>query len=69
MTSPDSNLPQTIPPCPVCGAALERVYSRFGEAVYVCIECHTGVTVPRRAWDIAAVKKAQRRDKPDEKVG
>lgn len=58
-----------VPPCPVCGAAVECVYSRFGEDVYVCVECHTGITVPRRAWYVARVKNAQRRDNPDEKAG
>jgi uncharacterized protein YbbK (DUF523 family) len=48
---------------------LERVYSRFGENVYVCVECHSGITVPRRAWDIAEFKKVQRKGKPDKKVG
>jgi uncharacterized protein YbbK (DUF523 family) len=68
MESPDSRSSKTVPPCPVCGSAVERVYRRFGENVYVCIECHTGITVPRRAWDIADFKKI-RRHKPDEKVG
>jgi hypothetical protein len=68
MESPDSEAARKVPPCPVCGAALERVYSRFGDTVYVCIECHTGITVPRRAWDIADVKTAQRQDHPDKKV-
>lgn len=69
MGPPDSDSSRPVPPCPVCGAVIERVYSRFGENVYVCVECHTGISVPRRAWDIADVNKAQRQDKPDEKAG
>ena len=69
MEASDSDSSKTVPPCPVCGASFERVYSRFGESVYVCVECHTGMNVPRRAWDIADVKKIQRKDKPDKKVG
>ena len=48
---------------------LERVYSRFGENVFVCLECQTGLTVPRKAWDIANVKKSQQQKKPGEKTG
>jgi uncharacterized protein YbbK (DUF523 family) len=55
--------------CPICSGVLERVYSRFGESVFVCVECHTGMSVPRNAWDIAAVRKQQRQKKPDERTG
>ena len=48
---------------------MELVYSRFGENVVVCVDCQTGLTIPRKAWDVAAVKKQQQIDKPDEKVG
>jgi uncharacterized protein YbbK (DUF523 family) len=58
-----------IPPCPTCDGVMERVYSRFGENVFVCMDCHTGMTVPRKAWDIAEIKKKQQRQKPDEKTG
>ena len=65
----DVNPSKDIPPCPICGAVLELVYHRFGENVFVCIDCHTGVTIPRQAWEIGRVKKAQRHDKPEEKTG
>lgn len=58
-----------VPPCPICSGLLERVYSRFGENVFVCLECQTGLTVPRKAWDIANVKKSQQQKKPGEKTG
>ena len=63
MESPNSTAAKKVPPCPVCRGALERVYSRFGEHVYVCVECHTGITVPRRAWEIANAKNAHRQEK------
>ena len=70
LNSPFDELPvKEIPPCPICSGALERVYSRFGENVFVCIECQTGLTVPRKAWDIATVKKSQEQKKPGEKAG
>ena len=52
-----------VPPCPTCQGLLEPVYSRFGENVFVCIDCHTGISVPRGAWEIARLKKAQRDEK------
>ena len=57
-----------VPPCPTCHGVLERVYSRYGESVFVCIDCHTGISIPRGAWDIARVKKAGR-TKPEGKAG
>lgn len=68
MESPDSGPSRTLPPCPTCGGAFESVYSRFGENVYVCIECHTGITVPRKAWGVATLKNARRIDKPDKRA-
>ena len=59
----------TFPSCPVCGGVMELVYSRFGENVVVCVDCQTGLTIPRKAWDIADVKKQQQIDKPGEKAG
>ena len=58
-----------FPPCPVCHGHMDVVYSRHGENVLVCVDCHTGLTIPKNAWSISAVKKAQRVEKPDEKAG
>ena len=70
MESPFHSQPvREIPPCPICEGVLECVYSRFGERVYVCMECHTSMTVPKNAWEVAAVKQAQRGAKPDQKTG
>ena len=69
MESPDSDSSRMVPPCPTCSGALEGVYSRFGENVYVCVECYTGITVPRKAWEIAAVKKVQRQNHPGKRAG
>lgn len=59
----------SFPACPVCAGVMELVYSRFGENVVVCVDCQTGLTIPRKAWDIAEVKKRRQTDKPDEKAG
>lgn len=50
------NLPELceiIPTCPLCGGKMELVYDRPATKVCVCVDCHTSITVPVRAWDIA----------------
>jgi uncharacterized protein YbbK (DUF523 family) len=59
---------EQIPPCPICGDVMEVVYSRLGENVAVCVGCQSGLTIPRKAWEIARVKRAQQIDPPDEKA-
>jgi uncharacterized protein YbbK (DUF523 family) len=69
LESPFNHHPaREVPACPICEGTFERVYSRFGENVFVCMQCHTGLTVPRKAWDIADVKRRQQGKKPDEKT-
>ena len=46
--------------CPVCGGTLEMVYERPHQKVCACADCHTSITVPVVAWDIARVKKKTR---------
>jgi hypothetical protein len=53
--TPDPKTPQpcdVIEMCPVCGGAMETVYSRAHEKVCVCNDCHTSITVPATAWDV-----------------
>ena len=46
-----------IPACPICEGKMESVYDRYHQKVCVCIDCHTGVTVPGSAWEIARIKR------------
>ena len=43
--------------CPMCDAKMEIVYNRNAQQVLVCPDCHTGVTVPSSAWNIARIKR------------
>lgn len=36
---------------------METVYNRPSTKVCVCVDCHTGLTVPGTAWDIAKIKR------------
>ena len=47
------DLCDVIPICPLCGGRMELVYDRPNTKVGVCVDCHTGVTVPAQAWAIA----------------
>jgi hypothetical protein len=47
--------------CPICGGRMEVVYNRIQAKVCVCVDCHSGVTVPAAAWDIARGKREARR--------
>ena len=44
--------------CPVCGGKMELVYDRRHITASVCIDCHTGITVPTDAWEVARTKRA-----------
>jgi hypothetical protein len=53
--------------CPICVGRLEVVYDRFHQKVLVCVDCHSGITVPDSAHQVARLK----RDKkwPEGQVG
>jgi uncharacterized protein YbaR (Trm112 family) len=46
-----------LPACPVCSGRLDLVYDRFKQKVYVCVDCHVGLTVPESAWDVLRQKR------------
>ena len=43
--------------CPVCDGRMEVVYARNNQQVIVCADCHSGLTIPSGAWDIARIKR------------
>jgi hypothetical protein len=47
----------SIKACPVCEGAMEVVYDRYHQKVTVCTDCHTGITVPGSAWEVARLKR------------
>jgi hypothetical protein len=40
---------------------MELVYDRLTQQVCVCIECHSGVTIPSTAWDVVKRKRGLNR--------
>ena len=51
------DLCDAVPFCPICGGKMELVYNRPNTKVCVCIDCHTGITVPASAWTVAMRKR------------
>ena len=49
-----------LPDCPVCFGRLDLVYDRFRQKVYVCVDCHVGLTIPDSAWAIVEQKREQK---------
>lgn len=48
---------EVIEDCPVCGGKMEVVYNRTQSKVCVCVDCHTGLTVPAAAWRVVRAKR------------
>ena len=48
------------PPCPVCHGKMEVVYDRTQQQVCVCVDCHTGLTIPAAAWEIQRNKRGRK---------
>ena len=40
---------------------MELVYDRFNQQVFVCVECHSGITIPFTAWEIQRLKRDRKR--------
>jgi hypothetical protein len=55
---PEPNLP--LPACPICTGRMELVYYRQTQAVCVCVDCRTGLTIPATAWDVAKESRESR---------
>lgn len=36
---------------------MESVYERNHQKVCVCVDCHSGLTVPATAYDVARIKR------------
>lgn len=46
----------TVKICPMCEGEMEIAYDRYHQKVCVCVDCHTSITVPGSAWEIARIK-------------
>jgi ribosomal protein L37AE/L43A len=53
---PDPEAHQLAPTCPVCAGKMDTVYSRAHTKVWVCVDCHSGLSVPTTAYDVARIK-------------
>jgi hypothetical protein len=51
---------EIIPACPICNGKMEKVYDRYHQQVCVCVDCHTGLSIPASARNVARLKKQNR---------
>jgi transcription elongation factor Elf1 len=58
---PNERREQAVEPaistCPICDGRMEVVYARNNQQVIVCTDCHSGLTIPSGAWNIARLKR------------
>jgi hypothetical protein len=49
-----------IPACSICDGTMVLAYDRYRQKMCVCLDCHTSMTIPGSAWEVAARKRASR---------
>lgn len=54
-----------IPACSICDGVMFIAYDRYQQKVCVCADCHTSITIPGSAWDVAGLKRESRKVAPD----
>ena len=57
--------PHDLPACPICSGAMEVVFHRHGQMVAVCVDCHSGLTIPAAAREVGRLKH-EKKWKPKE---
>jgi hypothetical protein len=55
-----AQMPPKIPRCSICDGTMVLAYDRYRQKMCVCLDCHTSMTIPGSAWDVAARKRASR---------
>ena len=60
MANADPKVYQVIPSCPVCGGRMELVYDRPTTSVGVCVDCHSAIHVPARAWAVILARSPKK---------
>jgi hypothetical protein len=58
--APNGNEPASCPPCPICEGTMQLVYDRFNQQVCVCVDCHSGLTIPSSAWEVIRLKREKK---------
>ena len=57
---PQGDSPRKLPACSICEGKMVLAYDRYQQKVCVCTDCHTSITIPGSAWDVASDKRAAR---------
>jgi len=55
--NPQGDSREIIPGCSICNGTMILAYDRYQQKVCVCTDCHTSITIPGEAWQVARVKR------------
>ena len=55
--NPQDETPRNIPACSICDGKMVLAYDRYQQKVCVCTDCHTSITIPGSAWEVAIEKR------------
>jgi hypothetical protein len=44
----------------MCEGTMVLAYDRYGQKMCVCLDCHTSMTIPGSAWEVASRKREAR---------
>ncbi len=57
---PQGDAAPNLPACSICEGKMVLAYDRYQQKVCVCTDCHTSLTIPGSAWDVASHKREAR---------
>ena len=57
---PQADTGPQLPNCSICNGTMVLAYDRYQQKVCVCTDCHTSLTIPGSAWQIASEKREAR---------
>ena len=55
--NPPGDATPTLPRCSICEGTMVLAYYRYQQKVCVCTDCHSSLTIPGSAWDVASHKR------------
>jgi hypothetical protein len=52
-----TDITRRLPACSICEGTMVLAYDRYQQKVCVCTDCHSSLTIPGSAWDVASHKR------------
>ena len=54
---PQGDPARSLPRCSICEGTMVLAYDRYQQKVCVCTDCHSSLTIPGSAWEVASHKR------------